>query len=73
MKNFPKAESGAVIFYDYANARFTRCFDRVPCIIAALLTDLMHFAAAQGVDIEGCIEIARQRYDEDTGFRRDGP
>ena len=73
MNNFHKAESGAVIFHDYAGAHFSRCFDRVPYIIAALLVDLMHFASAQGIDIEGCIEIARQRYDEDTGFNRDGP
>ncbi|MBN8913088.1 MAG: hypothetical protein J0H65_13745 [Rhizobiales bacterium] len=69
--NFRKAESGAVIFSDYAGLRFTRCFDRVPCILAMLLTDLMHFAHAQGVDFESCIELARQRYDEDTGLIRD--
>lgn len=73
MKHFHKAESGAVIFHDYAGARFTRCYDRVPFIIAALLTDLMHFAHAQAIDFEGCVEIARQRYDEDNGFDRDAP
>lgn len=71
MKNFRKAESGAVIFNDFAGLRYSRCLDRVPCILAALLVDLMHFAHAQGIDLEGCIEIARQRYDEDTGFNRD--
>lgn len=73
MKHFHKAESGAVIFHDYAGAHFKSCYDRVPFIIAALLTDLMHFADAQGIDFEGCVEIARQRYDEDNGFDRDGP
>ncbi|RIK59428.1 MAG: hypothetical protein DCC64_15885 [Planctomycetota bacterium] len=73
MKNFHKAESGAVIFQGYAAQRFTRCYDQMPCVIAALLTDLMHFAHAQGVEFEGCVEIARQRYDEDNGFVRGAP
>lgn len=73
MKNFHKAESGAIIFQDFAGARYTRCLDKIPLILASLLVDLMHFAHAQGVEFEGCVEIARQRYDEDTGFNRDAP
>lgn len=68
MKNFHKAESGAVIFTDYAGARSYLRPDQVPEILERLLADLMHFAHDQGVDIESCIEQARLRFDDDTGL-----
>lgn len=68
MKNFAKAESGAVIFDAYQQARTYRCHDQVPLVLECLLTDLMHFADAQGVDFESCFEQARLRHHDDTDF-----
>lgn len=73
MRNFHKAESGAVIFNDYTAPRSYLSFDKVPLALEFLLTDLMHFARDQGVDFEDCVEFARLRYDDDTDFDRGAP
>jgi hypothetical protein len=70
MTNLPSegAEKGAEIFLAYAQRRHAACYDKIEFVLAALLTDLMHFAAAQGADFDGCVEWARLRHDDQTGI-----
>jgi hypothetical protein len=66
MRNFCKAEVGAYVFNAYLSKRAYRCYDKVPLVLEYLLTDLIHFADAQGVDFEDCLEQARLRHHDDT-------
>lgn len=70
MENYWNAEAGAVSFTAYMQKKSYLRHDQVAIGLEYLLTDLMHFADAQGVDFEDCLDMARLRHDDDTGNYR---